>query len=102
MLLRPSVVSFLDVTTGFGDMTLRLEESEITNDSPLAGISLAQARIPQQTGLIVLALRRGGREGRVEYNPGPETRLDGGDVMIVLGRNEQVQRLREYVRRGPK
>ncbi len=101
MLLRPSVVSFLDVaTTGVGDVTLRLEEADIPEESPLAGISLAEARIPQQTGLIVLALRRGGRAGPAQYNPGPETTLEAGDVMIVLGQDEQVERLREYVRRG--
>jgi voltage-gated potassium channel len=99
MLLRPSVVNFLDVaTTGVGDMTLRLEESEITSNSPLVGVSLAQAGIPQRTGLIVLALRRGVKAGPARYNPGPETRLEAGDVMIVLGRQEQVQQLRDYVK----
>lgn len=98
MLLRPSVVNFLDVaTTGVGDVTLRLEESEIPRGSPLAGATLADAKIPQRTGLIVLALRRAGETGQARYNPGPETRLEAGDVMIVLGRQEQVQRLRDYV-----
>ncbi len=98
MLLRPSVVNFLDVaTTGVGDVTLRLEESEIPSNSPLAGVSLAEARIPQRTGLMVLALRRGARTGPAQYNPGPDTRLEAGDVMIVLGQLEQVQRLRDYV-----
>jgi len=101
MLLRPSVVSFLDVaTTGVGDITLRLEESEIPAGSPISGMTLAEARIPQQTGLIVLALRRGEKEIVTDYNPGPETTLEAGNVMIVLGRQEQVQRPRDYVRRG--
>lgn len=101
MLIRPSVVNFLDVaTTGVGDMTLRLEESEIPSSSPLNGATLADARIPQRTGLIVLALRRKGESGYAQYNPGPETRLEAGDVMIVLGRQEQVQRLRQYVQKG--
>ena len=99
MLLRPSVVSFLDVATmGVGDISLRLEESEISHGSPLAGRTLADAKIPQRTGLIVLALRRRTDRGHAQYNPGPETRLEAGDAMIVLGREEQVQRLRDYVR----
>jgi voltage-gated potassium channel len=99
MLLRPSVVSFLDVATmGVGDIALRLEESEIPTGSPLAGQTLADAKIPQRTGLVVLALRRHGERGHAQYNPGPETRLGAGDTMIVLGRQEQVQSLREYVR----
>jgi voltage-gated potassium channel len=100
MLLRPTVVNFLDVvTTGLRDVTLRLEEAEIPTSSPLAGRSLADAKIPQRTGLIVLALREA-ETGQITYNPGPETKLESSDVMIVLGREEQVQRLRGYIEKG--
>ncbi|HXV64549.1 MAG TPA: potassium channel protein [Vicinamibacteria bacterium] len=101
MLLRPSVVSFLDAAlTGPDDVTLHLEEAEITNGSSLAGTTLLDARIPQQTGLIVLAVRKGGLTGEARYNPGPETKLDAGDVVIVLGRLEQLERLRQYAGDG--
>lgn len=99
-LLRPAVVSFLDVTTTGSDIDLRLEEAEIPDDSDLVGCSLADAKIPQRTGLIVLALRRRRGDGRPRYNPGPETRLEPGDVMIVLGRPDQVKQLRSYVSNG--
>lgn len=98
-LLRPSVVSFLDVATTAGDINLRLEEAAIPEDSPLVGQRLEDARIPQETGLIVLAVRR--REsGAVVYNPGPGVTIGAGDVMIVLGEEDQVGRLREYARQG--
>lgn len=96
-LLRPSVVSFLDAATHGADIDLRLEETEIHGGSPLAGRSLADARIPQRTGLIVLALRRPDASEGFVYNPGPETELRAGDVMIVLGDPSQVQKLRAYV-----
>lgn len=95
-LLRPNVVSFLDAATIGADIELRLEETRIPEGSPLSGRSLADARIPQRTGLVVIALRRGEDGGQQIYNPGPDTRLTAGDIMIVLGREEQVQRLREY------
>ncbi len=95
-LLRPSVVSFLDAVTFGGDITLRLEETVIPAGSNLAGRTLAEARIPQRTGLIVLALRRA-VGGAPTYNPGPESRLEVGDVMIALGDPGQMQRLRDYV-----
>ena len=48
MLLRPSVVSYLDVaTTGADEMALRLEETDIPQSSPLVGRSLSEAKIPQ-------------------------------------------------------
>jgi len=97
-LIRPSVVSFLDVSTSGGDVDLRLEEAPIRPGSPVAGITLAEARIPQRTGLVVLALRRAEGSGGFQYNPGPETRLERGDVILVLGRPKQVAALRDYVR----
>jgi len=99
-LLRPSVVSFLDAATIGSDITLRLEDAEIPNGSPLVGKTLADAKIPQRTGLIVLSLKRGSGSREAMYNPGPETTLNAGDVMIVLGRPEQVQRLRDYATAG--
>lgn len=95
-LLRPHVVNFLDCVTTEAGIELRLEQATIPHESHLVGQSLAEAKIPQRTGLVVLALRRQGRAGPPLYNPGPETRLEAGDVMIVLGRSEQVQQLRDY------
>lgn len=98
MLIRPSVVSFLDAAvSGPDDVTLHLEEAKIAAGSALAGSTLAAAKIPQSTGLIVLAIRKGGTSGVSLYNPGPQTKLDEHDVIIVLGRLEQIERLREYL-----
>lgn len=98
MLLRPRIVSFLDVVTGAEGMALRLEEVTVPTGAELADHSLAEARIPQKTGLIVIALRHeDDGEGELVYNPGPEERIRPGDVLIVLGRSEQVDRLRDVV-----
>lgn len=97
VLLRPTVVSFLDVTTRSPDLSLRLEETAITKDSPLAGKTLQEARIPQETGLLVIALRKkGSPKTEFAFNPVGDTRLDPGDEMIVLGRPDQILRLKEY------
>lgn len=101
-MLRPSVVSFLDVATRSPDLTLRMEQETVTESSPLAGQTLMDARIPQNTGLIVIALRKKNSEGAEEpysyvYNPVATSRLDPGDVMIVLGAPEQIRKLREFV-----
>lgn len=96
MMLRPEVVSFLDVVTRGDGLTLRLEEIRIEAGSPLAGMTLAEARIPQQTGLIVIAMRhldQRGREGPWSYNPGPQEELRVGDVMIVMGNTDQIGEL---------
>lgn len=100
-MLRPSVVSFLDVATRSPDLTLRLEQETVAADSPFAGRTLMEAQIPQNTGLIVIAMRKPrGKEASdydYLYNPVASTRLDPGDTMIVLGKPEQVKKLRSYV-----
>jgi voltage-gated potassium channel len=101
-MLRPSVVSFLDVATRSPDLTLRLEEETVMASSPIAGQSLMDARIPQNTGLIVIAVRKKNPKDSEEeyayvYNPVASTRLEPGDIMIVLGAPEQIQELRKFV-----
>jgi voltage-gated potassium channel len=95
-LLRPHVVSFLDCVIRDAGIELRLEQATIPASSHLVGQTLSAAQIPQRTGLIVLGLRRAGAEGPPLYNPGPETCLEAGDVMIVMGESERVQKLRDY------
>ena len=62
LLLRPSVISFLDVITRAGDITLDLAEVVIPPQSGLADKKLSEAKIPERTGLIVLALKTGGQQ----------------------------------------
>jgi voltage-gated potassium channel len=98
MLLQPQVVSFLDVATRSQKLDLRLEEVHVPEGSPFADQTLAEVRIPSRTGLIVIAARHvdgdsGGREGAWVYNPGPEYRIGVGDVMIVMGKEEQIDLL---------
>ncbi len=92
VLLRPTVVSFLDVVARGEGLALRLEQVNITEKSPLEGKSLAEAKIPQRTGLIVIAIRAGERREGDEwrYNPGPDESLRAGDALIVLGKPEQI------------
>lgn len=95
-LLRPHVVDFLECAISGAGIELRLEQAAIPRGSHFVGQSLAELRIPQRTGLIVLSLQRAREKGPPIYNPGPETRLEAGDVMIVMGSTEQIQQLREY------
>ena len=100
MLLQPEVVSFLDVATRSEDLDLRLEEVHVPAGSPFEEQTLAEARIPHKTGLIVIAARHAdapGRGGSWVYNPGPEHRIQAGDVLIVMGREEQIDLLTRSV-----
>lgn len=100
VLLRPQVVSFLDVVAQGDGLALRLEEIRIPFESPLSGHTLAEAQIPQRTGLIVIAIRHTGDGDRGpgwRYNPGPTEILGKGDTLIVMGQTEQLDQLANLV-----
>lgn len=61
--------------------------------SILVGKTLAQSRIGSSTGLIILALVRGGRS---EPMPGRQSVLRGGDGILVQGRIDQLRELRRW------
>ena len=98
VLLRPSVVSFIDIATRSPDLKLRMEQTQVREGSSIAGKTLEEARIPQQTGLIVIAIGKHTDAGLdFVFNPSRDTRIDSGDDVIVLGDPNQIDRLRTYV-----
>lgn len=98
VLLRPTVVSFVDIAGRASDLGLRLEQTTVKEGSPIAGKTLSEARIPQETGLIVIAIGKRAALGHdFEFNPSGETRLEAGDDVIVLGRTEQIDRLQDVL-----
>jgi voltage-gated potassium channel len=97
LMLRPHVVSFLDVTARSRGGNLRLEEVTIGANSRVCGMTLQDAALPQKTGLIVIAIRNQ-ETGEFVYNPRSDTKLECGDVIIVLGDADQMERLSGVVR----
>ena len=94
LMLRPNVISFLDVITHAGEITLDLEDVTIFKGSDLINKSLRNSDIHQKTGLIVLALKKHNHKDLM-FNPTSNEILGLGDSMIVLGTEEQVNKLRE-------
>lgn len=89
LVLRPDVTLFVDTQAAGDSMGLLLEQASVSESSEVAGLTLAEAKIPARTGLLVVAIQRGesGREGGdgFVYNPAPEERVQPGDLLVVLG-----------------
>ncbi len=98
VMLRPSVVSFLEVMTLGEDIDLFLEEVFIKENAKMLNRTLAEAKIPQVIGLIVIAIRK--KSGRFLYNPQSDTLLEEEDCLIILGKPSQVDRLKTYLAKG--
>ncbi len=98
VLVRPSVAALLDVATPGRERKRRLDHATVGEGSRLAGKTLAEARLPHHTGLVVLAIqRRGSSSDEIDFNPGAETELQAGDQVIALGEDHQIRKLRQYL-----
>ncbi|PNH21012.1 potassium channel protein [Lachnospiraceae bacterium] len=93
LMIKPNIISFLDVVTKMGNMEFDLEEVMVKHGSYLENKTLLEAEIPRKTGLIVLAIKKKS-DGEMLYNPPVQYRFQIGDVLIVLGREDQVDQLK--------
>lgn len=93
LMIKPNIISFLDVVTRVGDVELYLEEVIVKKGSYLENKTLIEAEIPRKTGLTVLAIKKIEDE-KILFNPPIDYTFKIGDVLIILGREEQVDKLR--------
>ena len=91
-LLRPAIADFMDSIVA-ETLDLVFEEVAIEPASPYAGKYLKDTNIMSELSLIVVATRR--KDGELEFHPNGDTIINGGDLLIVIGKAESVQRLVE-------
>ena len=75
-----------------------MEEIPIAAGAEVANQSLLTANLRQRFGVIVVGIQR--QDGRMEFNPEPETSILPGDKLVVLGRPESLKRLEAEVALG--
>lgn len=94
-LIRPHATSFVDLLTLATHGDVQLQEFAVVAGSPLVGASLAELRLSDDTGAMVVAIRRA--DGALVPAPrGPE-RFQVGDVLIAIGTATAIQKLAERV-----
>ena len=89
--LRPAVVDFVELATGSDNLDLMMEQITVAPASTMCERSLVQANLRQKYGVIVVGIQR--HEGRMEFNPEPDTPIRAGDKLVVLGRPDSLKKL---------
>lgn len=98
VLLRPGVMSLLDVMTRGGGVTLSIEELVVRPESDFGGKTLGELEIPQKTGALVVAVKKDeARPTPFLFNPNSGTRVEASDTLIVMGEQGQIEALRQLV-----
>ena len=88
---RPKVTEFLDVVMHAGETELVLEEVGLAAGSQLLGSSLAEAKVRDRTGALVLALHD--PELGLVSVPAADMVMRPGQALIAIGTPAQLERL---------
>ncbi len=87
-LLKPAVADFMDSIVA-ETLDLVFEEVAVDAASPYAGKQLKDTDLLSELNLIVVAIR--GKTGELTFHPKGDTRIEDGDLLIVIGKAEAVQ-----------
>ena len=100
-MLRPHVVSFLDVASAFrktSDLDLEIEQVQISGISPMTSHTLEQLRLASKHGVIVLAIQH--KNGIMQFNPPADLTIQAGDVLIAMGERSKLKILEQEIGRS--
>ena len=67
----------------------------IGQGSKLVDKTLLESNIRRDFGVIIVAIKK--PTGRMVFNPGPSEKLEAADVIVVIGKKEDMKRLNEVL-----
>ena len=91
MLKKPTVVDFIDIAMMGSHLGLMMEEANIGPNSNLIGKNLIDSQLRKDFGVIIVAIKK--ISGDMIFNPIPSETLEAGDVIVVIGKHEDLQRM---------
>jgi voltage-gated potassium channel len=94
-MLRPHVVQFLDFTTTDLGKDIAIEQVPVDPQSELVTKSIREIQVGRELGVIVMAIRKG--DGQMMFNPPADTALRGGDYLIAMGRQANLDKLEKLL-----
>jgi voltage-gated potassium channel len=95
VLKRPTVVDFIDIATMGNRLGLIMEEALIDSKSRFTGKNLIDSRLRQDFGVIIVAIKK--LSGEMIFNPKPLETLEAGDVIVLLGKKDDLKRMNEIL-----
>lgn len=89
-LLKPTIADFMDSIVA-ENFDLVFEEVAVKNNSAYIDKELKQTNISSELNLLIVAIRR--KDGTMMLQPSADTRIREGDLLIVIGKAESMQKL---------
>lgn len=98
MLLTPTVVDFIELTTQLGSIDLHIEELPVTVGSSLCGRTIEDCGISRELGVIVVAIKSS--EGQMQITPPHKHIINPGETLVVIGEVLKLRALEEMAGRS--
>jgi len=95
VLRRPTVVDFIDCALTGNDLDLSMEEAQLSKNSKIVGKNLITSKLRQDFGVIIVAIKK--QNGEMIYNPMPSEILDESDVIVVIGKKDDLKRMNDVL-----
>ncbi len=95
VLRRPTVVDFIDIAMMGSHLGLIMEEAKVGSNSHLIGKSLIDSHLRKDYGVIIVAIKK--MSGDMIFNPMPLQQLEAGDIIVVIGKKEDLIRMRQVL-----
>jgi voltage-gated potassium channel len=89
--LRPEVMDVLDLTLMDDQLDLAMEGITMGKNCCLVGKTLMESKFRSEFGAMIVAMKKA--DGKFLIGPGPNEVLEAGDVLIVAGRTEQIEKI---------
>lgn len=88
-MIRPSVVTFLDLMLRERGKVLRFEEVPVGPGAVVAGKTVAEMKAKYKSGALFVALRRAG-ESEFAFNPPDDAVIQENDILVFIASPEMV------------
>lgn len=91
-MIRPAVVTFLDMMLRDREEVLRFEEIHVEKASSFKGMTIEETNIDKETGSLLVALRRAGSD-KYDFNPSKSTKIEEGDVLVLIATADMIKQI---------
>jgi len=93
-LIRPDTTTFLDSMMR-DNSSMRVDEVKVGATTHYRGRSINQCDVLASSDIVLVSMRRGSAQRDFIFNPPPNTIMNTGDTLILIGNPEQLELLRE-------
>ncbi len=90
-ILRPTVIKFLEMAFADDTTDIQIEELLVKPGSKLVGVTLIDSGIRKDMDLIIIAIQN--KENHMIFNPKADTKLEQGDIVVVMGCAKSLKQL---------